>query len=81
VDVYCCGQGKVDGFVVGPGCNQASQYPGLPLGVGSVVSSGGREERTLQVVFEAIVTINCCKVQCKAVRHMTYSAFINTGLP
>jgi hypothetical protein len=61
--VYCCGQGKVDGLVVGPECNQASQYPGLHLGVDSIMSSGGREERTLQVVFEAIVTISRCKAQ------------------
>lgn len=66
MDGYCCGQGKVDGLVVGPECNQASQYPGLHLGVGSIMSSGGREERTLQVVFEAIVTINRCNKGCEA---------------
>src|SRR5206468_2004093 len=60
VDAYCCGQGKVDGLVVGPACNQASQYPGLHLAVDSM-SSGEREERTLQVVSESIVTINRCK--------------------
>jgi hypothetical protein len=56
--VYGCGQGKVDGLVVGPECNQASQCPGLHLGIDSVMSSAGREERTLQVVSGAIVTIS-----------------------
>jgi hypothetical protein len=41
------------------------------------MSSVGREERTLQVASEAIMTINCCKHNA---RHMTYSTFINTGL-
>ena len=59
--MYGCGQGKVDGLVVGPECNQASQCPGLHLGVDSVTSSAGREERTLQVVSGAGMTINCCK--------------------
>jgi hypothetical protein len=54
VDAYWRVQGRQDGLVADPGCNQVSQYPCPYLAGHSTALSAGREERTPQDVFEAV---------------------------